>query len=60
MNKNIGTYVMIAILLTNVVFQLIIKFNDLSHITLTVTKIVDKVDDLSQRVSKIEGNLGIE
>lgn len=41
----------------NIAICLIIKYNDLSHLEKAVTKLDTKMDQISERVSKIEGQL---
>jgi len=44
-------------IICNVIICLIIKYNDLSHLEKTVNKLDTKMDELSERVSNIEGQL---
>jgi len=51
----IRTCFIIGIAIINGLFFVVIKFNDLRHLTRNVNKLCDKVGELSERVSKMEG-----
>ena len=55
----ISEIVAIGMMVVNIVVLVIIKFNDLKHLEKSVDGMSLKVDDLCNRVSKIEGHLNI-
>jgi len=52
--KNILPIILITI---NIAATMLIKFNDFKHMGAAVDKLINKVDNIIERVSKIEGYL---
>lgn len=49
------TWVPIILLILNLVATVVTKFNDIKHISEDLKTVIIKVDDLCQRMSRIEG-----
>ena len=55
-----GDLIVLVLLFINVIITMAIKYNDIKHIEKIVDEIGIKVDNLCERVSKIEGHLDIK
>lgn len=55
MNFTLGNMITIGLVISNLVLTIMVKLNDLRHAEKNINSLIGKVDDLCQRVSRMEG-----
>jgi len=55
MNFTPGNIITIGLVVANLVLTIMVKLNDLRHAEKNIGNLITKVDDLCQRISRMEG-----